>query len=130
MWCGAELSSRRQRVHVGQSVTGSEVFACPTCPGADRPQTLRQPWCRADRRQVIAVRRYDRSIAIAHAKIVPDETMLPLSPRARALIYFNPNSRQALILCADQVRKLGQWLARLAGELAGIDAEGKDETKG
>ncbi|MCE7002032.1 hypothetical protein LWC34_04195 [Kibdelosporangium philippinense] len=61
---------------------------------------------------------------------MPDETMLPLSPRARALIYFNPNSRQALILCADQVRKLGQWLARLAGELAGIDAEGKDETKG
>lgn len=125
--CGAAYSSsaRVARVHVGQSETGHKIFACKTCPGADRPQTLRQPWCRADRRPALAVRRHDSGIGIAHAKIVRDDSNLPLSPFARALIYFNPNSAKAWELPAKQVKDLGQWLVHLADEVAHIHDDGK-----
>lgn len=122
--CGSEYSSvSAPRVGVGVSETGSKIFACRTCPGADRPQTLLQPWCRTDRRPAFAVRRHDSGIGIAHAKIVRDKYQLPASPYARALIYFDPNSKNVWDLPAEQIKDMGIWLLSLAAEVARIDAD-------
>ncbi|NUS44869.1 MAG: hypothetical protein HOQ24_14420, partial [Mycobacteriaceae bacterium] len=92
--CGKDYlpPARSDRVQVGMSESGQKVYACRTCPGADRPSTLRQPWCRADQRPSIAVMRHDNGTQIAYAKIVRDEYGPPATSLARALIYFNPNS--------------------------------------
>jgi len=60
-----------------------------------------------------------------HTKIVRDKSNLPLSPSARTLIYFNPNSAQAWDLSAKQIKALGQWLVHLATEVARIDDDSK-----
>ena len=124
--CGRDYSPSTypNRIHVGTSEAGHKVYACKTCPGADRPNILRQPWCRTDQRPSIVVMRYDNGIQIAHAKIVRGEPELPKSPFAQALIYFNPNSSKAWSATAKQIRQLGRWLLTLANEVERINSDG------
>jgi hypothetical protein len=123
--CGKDYPppGRSGRVHVGMSESGQKVYACRTCPGADRPSTLRQPWCRADQRPSLSVMRHDNGMQVAHAKIVRDGYGPSVTPLARALIYFNPNSAKAWDVTAVQIRQLGDWFLNLAGEVARINRD-------
>ncbi|MEA5360438.1 hypothetical protein VA596_12905 [Amycolatopsis sp., V23-08] len=126
--CGRKFSQvRTRREHVGFSDTGSKVYACATCPGADRPYTLRQPWCRADKRPALLVRRHDTAANIVHAKIVRVEPSGQATSSTRALIYFNPRSRRAFELTAARTESLGQWLLSLSADVSRVDAEERRE---